>query len=105
MRNFGGVCTKRKSKGNCGYIAVVRFCRVLVALIMSVSIEVVSQPRITLEGKAQTDSKAHQPRQYVSISRGLQRRYRASDGVMKPLLTLPGSVAGLFEVAGSLREG
>jgi hypothetical protein len=30
-------------------------------------IEVVSQPRITPEGKAQADSKAQQPRQYVSI--------------------------------------
>jgi hypothetical protein len=50
------------------------------------SIEVVSKSRITPEGKAQADSKAQQPRQYVSISRGLQRRHRASDGVMKPLL-------------------
>jgi len=49
-------------------------------------IEVVSQPWITPEGKAQADSKAQQPRQYVSISRGLQRRHRASDGVMKPLI-------------------
>jgi len=50
-------------------------------------IEVVSQPWITPEGKAQADSKAQQPRQYVSISRGLQRRHRASDRVMKPFLT------------------
>jgi len=48
---------------------------------------VVSQPRITPEGKAQADSKAQHTRQYVSISRGLQRRHRVSDGVMKPLLT------------------
>jgi hypothetical protein len=27
-------------------------------------------------------------RQYVSISRGLQRRHRVSDGVMKPLLRI-----------------
>jgi prepilin-type N-terminal cleavage/methylation domain-containing protein len=46
----------------------------------------VSQPRITPGGKAQADSKAQQPRQYVSMSRGLQRRHRGSDGVMKPLL-------------------
>jgi hypothetical protein len=38
------------------------------------------------EGKAQADSKAQHTRQYVSISRGLQRRHRVSDGVMKPLL-------------------
>jgi prepilin-type N-terminal cleavage/methylation domain-containing protein len=49
-------------------------------------LEVVSQPRITPEGKAQADSKAQQPRQYVSISRGLQRRHRGSDGVMKSLI-------------------
>jgi len=47
-----------------------------------------SQPRTTPEGKAQADSKAQQPRQYVSISRGLQRRHRAWSGVMKPLLTV-----------------
>ena len=52
------------------------------------TLEVVSQPRITPEGKAQTDSKAQHTRQYVSISRGLQRRHRGSDGVMKPLLTI-----------------
>ena len=46
----------------------------------------VSQPRITPEGKAQADSKAQHTRQYVSISRGLQRRHQGSDGVMKPLL-------------------
>jgi hypothetical protein len=51
------------------------------------SIEVVSQLRITPEGKAQADSKAQHTRQYVSISRGLQRRHQGSDGVMKPLLT------------------
>jgi hypothetical protein len=50
-------------------------------------IEVVSQPRITPEGKAQADSKAQQPWQDVSIARGLQRRHRVSDGVMKTLLT------------------
>jgi hypothetical protein len=49
-------------------------------------LEVVSQPRITPEGKAQADSKAQHTRQYVSISKGLQRRHRESDGVMKPLL-------------------
>jgi len=38
------------------------------------------------EGKAQADSKAQQPRQYVSISRGLERRHQGSDGVVKPLL-------------------
>jgi hypothetical protein len=31
------------------------------------SLEVVSKPRITPEGKAQADSKAQQPRQVVSI--------------------------------------
>jgi len=41
---------------------------------------VVSQPRITPEGKAQADSKAQQPLQYESISRGLQRRHREADG-------------------------
>jgi hypothetical protein len=49
-------------------------------------IEVVPQPRITPEGKAQADSKAQHTVQYVSISRGLQRRPRVSDGVVKPLL-------------------
>jgi L-alanine-DL-glutamate epimerase-like enolase superfamily enzyme len=39
---------------------------------------VVSKPRITAEGKAQADSKAQHTRQYVSISRGLQRRHRVS---------------------------
>jgi hypothetical protein len=53
-----------------------------------VSIEVVSKPRITPEGKAQADSKAQHTRQYVSISRGLQHRHRVSDGVMKPLLMI-----------------
>jgi len=48
-------------------------------------LEVVSEPRITPEGQAQADSKAQQPRQSVSISRGLQRRHWASDGVMEPL--------------------
>jgi hypothetical protein len=46
------------------------------------NLEVVSQPRITPEGKAQTDSKAQQPRQVVSIARGLQRCHRVSDGVI-----------------------
>jgi len=50
-------------------------------------LEVVSHPRITPAGKAQADSKAQQPRQGVSISRGLQRRHRESDGVIKPLLS------------------
>ena len=50
------------------------------------ALEVVSQPRITPEGKAQADSKAQHTRQYVSISRGLQRFHRGSDGVMNPLL-------------------
>jgi prepilin-type N-terminal cleavage/methylation domain-containing protein len=50
------------------------------------TLEVVSQPRITPEGKAQADSKAQHTRQYVSISRGLQRRHRGSDGVMKRLI-------------------
>jgi NAD-binding of NADP-dependent 3-hydroxyisobutyrate dehydrogenase len=40
------------------------------------------------EGKAQADSKAQHTRQYVSISRSLQRRHRASDGVMKPIIIL-----------------
>ena len=48
---------------------------------LPVSREVVSQPRITPEGKAQADSKAQHTRRYVSISRGLQRRHRASDGL------------------------
>jgi hypothetical protein len=51
-------------------------------------LEVVSQPRITPEGKAQADSKAQHTRQYVGILRGLQHRHRASDGVMKALLFL-----------------
>jgi hypothetical protein len=55
---------------------------------MPVGIEVVSQPWITPEGKAQADSKAQQPRQVVSISRGLQRRHRGSGGVRKPLLSI-----------------
>jgi len=50
------------------------------------TLEVVSQPLITPEGEVQADSKAQQPRQVVSISRGLQRRHWVSDGVMKPLL-------------------
>ena len=48
----------------------------------------VSQPRLTPDGKAQADSNAQQPRQVVSISRGLQRCHRASDGVMIPLPTM-----------------
>jgi hypothetical protein len=51
------------------------------------SIEVVSKPRITTEGKAQADSKVQQPRQVGSIASGLQRRHRVSDEVIKPLLT------------------
>jgi len=58
------------------------------------SLEVVSKPRITPEGKARADSKAQQPRQYVSISRGLQRRHRVSDGVMKPVLQVIGRLFG-----------
>jgi hypothetical protein len=57
-----------------------------------ISLEVVSQPRITPEGKAQADSKAQQPRQYVSLSRGLQRRQQVSDGVMKSLPLTPKGV-------------
>jgi hypothetical protein len=60
--------------------------RIALAVYSFISLEVVSQPRITPEGKAQSDSKAQHTRQYVSISRGLQRRHRGSDGVMKPLL-------------------
>jgi hypothetical protein len=48
---------------------------------------VVSKPRITPEGKAQAESKAQHTRQYVSISIGLQRSHRVSDGVMNPLLS------------------
>jgi len=54
--------------------------------ISNIALEVASQPRITPEGKAQADSKAQHTRQYVSISRGLQRCHRGADGVMKPLL-------------------
>jgi len=57
---------------------------------MRINIEVVSQPRITPEGKAQADSKAQHTRHYVSISRDLQRRHLGSDGVMKPLLIIVG---------------
>jgi hypothetical protein len=53
-----------------------------------ICIEVVSQPRITLEGKAQADSKPQHTRQYVSIARGLQRRHRVSDGIVKSLIEL-----------------
>jgi hypothetical protein len=53
-------------------------------------IEVVSKPRITPEGKAQADSKAQQPRQYVSIAKRPAippwRDHRVSNGVMKSLL-------------------
>jgi len=52
-------------------------------------LEVISQPEITPEGKAQADSIAQQPRQDVSISSGLQRRHRGSDGVIKLLLISP----------------
>jgi hypothetical protein len=56
---------------------------------MTELVEVVSQPRITPEAEAQTDSKAQHARQYVSISRGLQRRHQVSDGgIMKPLLSI-----------------
>ncbi len=54
------------------------------------SIEAASQPRITPEGKAQTDSNAQQPRQVRPISRGLLHRYRVPDGVMKPLRRIMG---------------
>jgi hypothetical protein len=60
---------------------------------------VVSKPRITPEGKAQADSKAPQPRQVVSIARGLQRRHRVSDGVMELLLK-----TGLFQVGECIKE-
>jgi hypothetical protein len=62
--------------------------------------EVVSQPRITPEGKAQADLKAQQPRQYVSISRGLQRRHQGLDGVMKPFLE-----TSVFAAPGCLLRG
>jgi hypothetical protein len=48
---------------------------------------VVSRLRITPEGKAQAESKAQHAHQYVSISIGLQRSHRVSDGVMNPLLS------------------
>jgi hypothetical protein len=54
--------------------------------VLAPALEVVSKPRITPEDKAQADSKAQHTRQYVSISKGRQRRHRASDGVLKPLL-------------------
>jgi 30S ribosomal protein S31 len=57
-------------------------------------IEVVSQPRITPEGKAQVDSKAQHTRKYVSISIGLQRRHRGLEGVIKPLLISGGTEMG-----------
>jgi hypothetical protein len=63
-------------------------------------LEVVSQPRITPEGKAQADSKAQHTRQYVSISRGLQRRHQELDGVMKPLLE-----TSVFSAPGCLLRG
>jgi len=44
---------------------------------------VVSQPRIIPEGKAQADSQAQQPRQYVSISRGLQSACGGPSGVRR----------------------
>jgi hypothetical protein len=56
------------------------------------SIGVVSQSRITPEGKAQADSKAQQPRLYVSILRDRQHRHRGSDGGMKPLLRIISSL-------------
>jgi hypothetical protein len=65
---------------------------------MKKALEVVSKPRITAEGKAQADSKAQHTRRYVSISRGLQRRHRASDGVMKPFLAGIGKVCTLLIV-------
>jgi hypothetical protein len=51
-------------------------------------LELASKPGITAEGKAQADSKAQHTLQYVSISKGLQRRHRSSDRVMKPVLTM-----------------
>jgi rhodanese-related sulfurtransferase len=47
--------------------------------------EAVSKHRVRPPGKAQTDSCAQRSRQVVSMCRGLQRRQRASDGIMKPL--------------------
>ena len=71
------------------------------------TIEVVAQPRITPEGKAQADSTAQQPRQQVSVSRGRQRRHRTSGGVRKPLLYITSSllVVGLIGIAASLFIG
>jgi hypothetical protein len=51
--------------------------------ISNIALEVVSQPRITPEGKAQTDSKAQHTRQYVSISRGLQSACGGPSGVRR----------------------
>jgi dTDP-4-amino-4,6-dideoxygalactose transaminase len=62
---------------------IERNCRVVQS---TNQLEVFSEPWITPAGKAQADSKAEQPRSVVSTSRGLQRRPRASDGVMEPLL-------------------
>ena len=71
------------------------------------TVEVVAQPRITPEGKAQADSKAQPPRQQVSVSRGRQRRHRKSGGVRKPLLYKASSllVVGLIGIAASLFIG
>jgi outer membrane protein TolC len=66
-------------------------------------VEVVSQPRITPEGKAQVDSEAQQPRRVVSISRSLQRRHRMSDRVMmKSLLCSAPSLPMMAAMAGLL---
>jgi hypothetical protein len=50
---------------------------------LSLMLEVVSKPGISPGGKAQADPKAQHARQYVSISKDLQRRYRVSDAFLR----------------------
>jgi hypothetical protein len=58
-------------------------------------LEVVSKPRITPAGKAQSDSKAQHTRQYVSISSGLQRRPRGVRRDNEPSSKYGTGIAGL----------
>jgi hypothetical protein len=55
-----------------------------------------SQPRTTPEGKAQADSKAQQPRQYVSISRGLQSACGGPSGVRRGHQTTSNRIGGIY---------
>ena len=67
-----------------------------VQAVTRLSIEVGSQPRTTPEGKAPADSKAQQPRQVVSISKGLQSACGGPSGLRRGYETTSNRIGGIY---------